>query len=236
MRRLYKRLPKPPSTNYHLPGLDLDPYDLVPSGGVVLDLGAGDLGGAYAFATRPVAERRLRRIALDFCAGQGVHVRADAHTIPMRDESVDAVLCVSVLEYVTSPQQVVAECMRVLKPGGVLYISAPFVFPHHPPPDDHFRFSMSGLRALACGCTPLRVGFNRGPASTFCHILVHFIAITGSCGSRRLYGVLLDAAKWGFFWVKYLDRWIGRYETAAVLHGSAYFLGRKKGLDAQVAR
>ena len=227
LRRAYHCLPAPPSTNYHLGQLDLNPYELVPDGSFVLDLGAGSLGGAYAFARAPSTLRRVRVVALDSDPRAAVDVCADAHAIPLRSDSVDAVLCVSVLEYVRSPQRVVAECLRVLKPGGLLYLSAPFIFPHHPPPADRFRFSMSGLRAVAGDFDEVWVGFNRGPASTFCHVLVHFVGITLSFGSRKFYGVLVDVAKWSLFWIKYLDRWIGRYETASVLHGSACFLGRK---------
>jgi SAM-dependent methyltransferase len=226
-QRVYRRLPTPPSTNYDLRQLDVDPYDLLPAGGRVLDLGAGSLGGHYAFARQPAARRPFRRIAVDVRPMTGVDVCGDAHALPVATSSVDGLVCVSVLEYVRSPEQVVSECYRVLKPGGIAYFSAPFVFPHHPPPEDRFRFSMSGMRTLAHRFQELRVGFNRGPASAFCHVFVHFMAVAFSFGSRAAYGVLLDAAKWLFFWIKYLDRWIGKYDTAAVLHGSAFFLGRK---------
>jgi SAM-dependent methyltransferase len=224
---LYRHLPAPPSTNYHLSQLDLDPYDLIPPGGRVLDVGAGTLGGHYAFSRGVPRRRSFRRIAVDLEPDGGVDVCGDAHALPVASGSVDGLICVSVLEYVRSPETVVSECYRVLKPGGILYLSAPFVFPHHPPPEDRFRFSMSGMRTLAHRFEEVRVGFNRGPASAFCHVFVHFLAVALSFGSRGAYGVLLDAGKWSFFWIKYLDRWIGRYDTAAVLHGSAFFLGRK---------
>jgi len=232
LRRSYRRLPAPPSTNFHRQALDVDPYDLVPAGGCVLDIGSASLNGQYAFATRPVTTRPWRLITLDLDPTARIDVCGDAHALPLRAASMDAVLCVSLLEYVRSPEQVIAECRRVLKPGGLLYLSAPFVFPYHPPPDDRFRFSMAGLRSLAGGFEEIQVGFNRGPASTFCHIWVHFVAILLSFGSRALHDVLLDVAKWAFFWIKYLDRWIARYESADVLHGSAFFLGRKPGVPA----
>jgi SAM-dependent methyltransferase len=225
-RRLYHLIPAPPSTNYHLSQLGQNPYDLVPVGGMVLDVGAGQLEGAYAFARVNRSAWHFRRIAVDI-QQSGVDICADAHALPCRSGSIDAVVCVSVLEYVRSPERVLEEFYRVLKPGGVIYMSAPFVFPFHPPPADRFRFSISGMRTLASRFDELGAGFNRGPASAFCHVLVHFFAIALSFGSIRLYGVLVDLAKWMFFWLKYLDRWIGRYQTAVVLHGSAFFLGRK---------
>jgi SAM-dependent methyltransferase len=227
-RATYHRLPSPPSTNYNLHALDVHPYELIPDGSVVLDIGAGTLDGMYeAFPARNRKDRDPRLITLDIDPHAAVGVRGDAHAVPLKDKSIDAVLCVSVLEYVHSPERVLAECYRVLKPAGIVYLSAPFVFPHHPPPLDRFRFSMSGLCAIAKDFEVIRTGYNRGPASTFLHVWVHFVAIAFSFGSRSAYGVLLDLAKWGFFWMKYLDRWLGRLEPAHVLHGSAFFLGRK---------
>jgi SAM-dependent methyltransferase len=230
-RRLYRLIPSPPSTNYDLGLVRQNPYELVPDGGVVLDVGAGDLHGAYAFAKGAHSAKRFRRISLDIDP-RAADVCADAHALPCRTGSVDAVICVSVLEYVHSPERVLEEFYRVLKPGGVIYLSAPFVFPHHTPPADHFRFSMTGIRALAGRFEQIGGGFNRGPASSFAHVLVHFLSIALSFGSVRVYGVLVDLTTWMFFWVKYLDRWIARYQTAAVLHGNAFFLGRKPAAGA----
>jgi ubiquinone/menaquinone biosynthesis C-methylase UbiE len=42
----------------------------------------------------------------------------DAHSIPLPDESVDALVATLILCSVTDPQKVISEIMRVLKPGG----------------------------------------------------------------------------------------------------------------------
>ena len=189
----------PPSTNYHLADVGLDPFAHVAPGGTVVDLGGGPARAHYAVTRTPAAAKRLRVLSVDLSEEAGVDVRADAHAIPLADASVDCVLCVSLLEYVASPSIVVNEIRRVLKPGGIVYLSTPFVFPYHPPPADRFRFSMTGLRQVACQFDEIKVGTNRGPASTFCHVLVHFVAIAFSFGSIRLYGWGLDVAKWLLF-------------------------------------
>jgi len=231
LKQLYHRVARPPSTNYYLNQLGLNPYELLPPGGVVVDVGGGGTQGRYAFGSSAIAQRRLNLIVMDLFPSEGVAVLGNAESLPLRSESVDAVLSVSVLEYVRDAQRVIDEAFRVLKPGGLLYVSAPFVFPHHPPPEDRFRFSSSGLRALAEAFEPVKVGSNRGPASTFCHIFIHFLAVVGSFNSRTLYGVLLDFFGWCFFWIKYLDRFIGHYEVGSVLYGNAFFLGRKPAID-----
>jgi SAM-dependent methyltransferase len=228
VRRCYDALPSPPSTNYYLDQMKQDPYALVPKGGLVVDVGGGSLRGAYAFANTTPTTRGLRMVSLDLAPLPGVRVVADAHGLPLANHCADLVVCVSVLEYVHDPARVVAELTRVLKPGGVLYLSTPFVFPYHGPPADRFRFSPEGLRALAPEFDEIRSGSNRGPASSFCHIFVHFLAIACCFNSCRLYGVLLSGFKWLFFWIKYLDVAIGNYKIAHVLYGNAFFLGRRR--------
>ena len=52
-----------------------------------------------------------------------VHGSADA--LPFEDGSFDTVLCTQVIEHVRTPNAVIAECARVLRPGGVLIVTAP---------------------------------------------------------------------------------------------------------------
>jgi len=76
----------------------------------------------------------------------------DIHNLPLKDSSVDAVICISVLEHVEEPQRAVKEMHRVLKPGGYCYIYAPFLFYYHPMRGyygDFYRFTIDGLRYLA---------------------------------------------------------------------------------------
>ncbi|MCC7077251.1 MAG: class I SAM-dependent methyltransferase [Acidimicrobiia bacterium] len=59
----------------------------------------------------------------------GSFVRADAQALPFRAASFDAVLCVTVLchESIADPVDVVRECARVLRPGGVACLMEPGV-------------------------------------------------------------------------------------------------------------
>jgi 2-polyprenyl-3-methyl-5-hydroxy-6-metoxy-1,4-benzoquinol methylase len=47
-------------------------------------------------------------------------------TFPLQSESVDAVFCADVIEHLLNPQVTIAECHRVLRPGGTLFVSAPY--------------------------------------------------------------------------------------------------------------
>jgi SAM-dependent methyltransferase len=64
------------------------------------------------------------------------------------DETYDSAICLEVLEHVPNPFRAAAELHRILKPGGVLIVSAPHLSRLHEEPHDFFRFTGYGLTAL----------------------------------------------------------------------------------------
>jgi SAM-dependent methyltransferase len=74
-----------------------------------------------------------------------VILKADG-TLPLTDESFDAVLSTQVLEHVQDPRVYLRECRRVLRPGGRLLLSTHGIFPYHPDPVDLWRWTGEGLR------------------------------------------------------------------------------------------
>lgn len=64
------------------------------------------------------------------------------------DAAFDAVFMLEVLEHVRTPHTALQEILRVLKPGGRLFLSTPFIFPIHDEPHDYFRFTRYGLAFL----------------------------------------------------------------------------------------
>jgi len=121
----------------------------------ILDIGAGSVveknrrAGQFALAekyARLVQQRGY--FGLDVEAGANVMFVADAHYLPMTDESLDAVIMVSVLEHLYDPIRAVNQVARVLKKGGVYFSYAPFYHPYHASPHDYFRFTQEGYRYL----------------------------------------------------------------------------------------
>lgn len=74
-----------------------------------------------------------------------LHLEADG-TVPLPDDSCDAVLSTQVLEHVTDPARYLAEAHRVLRPGGQMLLSTHGVFVYHPDPDDFWRWTCAGLQ------------------------------------------------------------------------------------------
>jgi len=73
---------------------------------------------------------------------------ADLHRLPYKNASFDKIICNQVLEHVDKPDEVLGELVRVLSPGGRLFLSVPFVWHLHQEPYDRFRFSRHALEYL----------------------------------------------------------------------------------------
>jgi 2-polyprenyl-6-hydroxyphenyl methylase/3-demethylubiquinone-9 3-methyltransferase len=94
-------------------------------GAMLLDIGCG--GGVLA---PHIADKGYRHVGVDVSAtaaatarGRGIRVvRADAARLPVADEVADVVVAGELLEHVTDLDGVLAEAVRVLRPGGPLVI------------------------------------------------------------------------------------------------------------------
>jgi SAM-dependent methyltransferase len=103
----------------------------------------------------------------------------DGKRLPFDDGSFDTVLSIQVIEHTPHPQTVVSEMARVLKPDGILILSAPFSGRLHEEPNDFFRYTPHGLRAM-CGEAGLEVVEVRGQGSFWSvvgHKLNSFLAL-----------------------------------------------------------
>lgn len=113
--------------------------------GLVLDIGAGDRwlesrlspDADYVAVDYPPTGRDLY--------GARPDVFADAARLPFADDVIDVVVCLEVIEHVRHPQRMLTEIARVLKPGGRLCLSMPFLYPIHDAPFDFQRFTRYGL-------------------------------------------------------------------------------------------
>ncbi|MBK7642328.1 MAG: class I SAM-dependent methyltransferase [Planctomycetes bacterium] len=81
-------------------------------------------------------------------AKRSVDVFGDGRRLPFADASFETVLSTEVLEHVLSPRAVVEEMARVLKPGGRLLVTVPFMQPLHEIPSDFYRYTPFALRRM----------------------------------------------------------------------------------------
>ena len=116
----------------------------LPQGARILDAGAGELKNRQYCG-------HLRYVSQDFCQYQGgggldeglqskswdtsrIDLVSDITAIPASDASFDVILCSEVLEHVPEPTHALDEFTRLLKPGGVMILTAPFASNVHMAP------------------------------------------------------------------------------------------------------
>ncbi len=72
-------------------------------------------------------------------------VAGDARSVPLQAGYVDAMLLLDILEHVFEISAILANAARLLKPGGSLLLTTPFIYPVHGKPYDFHRFSYFAL-------------------------------------------------------------------------------------------
>lgn len=166
--------------------------------GTVIDVGCGTAPYRALFA-------HTRYIGIEVASGSefgsakgGADVLYDGQRLPLADGSVDNVLCNQVLEHVFEPTAFLSELRRVLRPGGRLMVTVPFVWDEHEQPYDFARYSSFGLRHLATKC-----GFEVAEAR------------------RTLADASLFAQLWLAYWFKVIHRggrasWAGKVFVAVM--------------------
>jgi len=69
-------------------------------------------------------------------------------SVPLPDGSTDVVLSTQVLEHVIDPALYLAECARLLRPGGSLVLTTHGIMFRHPDPEDYWRWTCDGLARI----------------------------------------------------------------------------------------
>lgn len=77
-------------------------------------------------------------------------VTGDLCALPFSDASIDCAIVTEVLEHCANPLQAVAELHRVVLPGGLLFVTSPFIWSWHGTADyrDYWRFTHQGWELL----------------------------------------------------------------------------------------
>ena len=146
LRRLAARLQRTPLHPQWLLGRRRPPPGLRQRHGRVLDIGSADGW------IRTHLSNSAEYVALDYPpTGRDLYeaepdVYADVAALPFVDASFDDVICLEVIEHVSRPDAAFAEIARVLRTGGIAWISVPFLYPIHDAPHDYQRLTEHGLR------------------------------------------------------------------------------------------
>ena len=192
--------------------------------GPILDLGSGNSATSHP-----------RIIQLDCFRYTNTSALGDALALPFKTGIFTAVFCHAVLEHVPLPFVASAEIKRVLRPGGIVDISVPFLFPYHDVPDHYFNMSVSGVRTLFRDFQELESGVLLGSAYALRQIIGDYKKML-----KRVYRdkstpfreKLRSRLAYRFFsWsIKFdLEKFKFTPEEENILAGAVYFRGRKAG-------
>ncbi|OGZ07004.1 MAG: hypothetical protein A2942_00335 [Candidatus Lloydbacteria bacterium RIFCSPLOWO2_01_FULL_50_20] len=186
----------------HSPGSPYHPkrriHDLLgnnPGNKIILNLGSG------TYRIHPEI------INVDLFPFKEVDLVADICALPIKDASVDGIVCEDVLEHIAGAPRLLKEISRVLKPGGTLILKVPFLYPYHSSPDDFFRWTANGIM-FALEESSFRVkesGPHGGPMGALQGVLMHIFAIMFSFGSNTAYFFLVQFFMVVFSPLKLLD-------------------------------
>jgi SAM-dependent methyltransferase len=77
-----------------------------------------------------------------------VDVYYDGKRLPFADHSFDAVVSFEVFEHVFNLSDILAEIRRVIKPGGKLFFTIPFIWDEHEVPFDFGRYTSYGITSV----------------------------------------------------------------------------------------
>ena len=114
---------------------------------------------------------------LDKVADYKPDIVGDVHALPFADESVEAIVCIAVLEHVEEPIKAVKEIYRVLKKGGYCFIFVPFLYYYHPMKGyykDYYRFTYDGVEYMTKDFSSVEIQNVRGSISTVMNLLPFF--------------------------------------------------------------
>lgn len=128
-----------------------------------IDIGSYDVNGSYRVLFDAPG---WRYTGVDLESGPGVDVVLKSpYTLPFPSASVDLVLSGQAFEHVEFFWLTWLEMLRVLKPGGLVFLIAPSRGPEHRYPQDCWRFYPDGYRALAKfgGCELVEVSTDWEP-------------------------------------------------------------------------
>ena len=121
--------------------------NLVNFKGIFLDLGCGEM----PYRNYIIANSKVEKyIGIDI--ENPVYQKSirpdkfwDGKIIPLEDNSIDTVMATELFEHVPDIQSVLVEINRVLKPGGKLFFTVPYLWPLHDVPYDEYRYTPFSL-------------------------------------------------------------------------------------------
>jgi ubiquinone/menaquinone biosynthesis C-methylase UbiE len=118
----------------------------------------------------------------------------DGHNMPFDDNSFNTLMATEVLEHCPDPKQVINEMKRVLKPGGLLFFTVPFLWNLHEVPHDEYRYTPFALQRIfkECGMEEIELFAHGGWNMSMAQMIGMWVTATKRGARRRRWAKLLN--------------------------------------------
>ena len=116
--------------------------------GVFLDIGCGEMpykpliqqsGGITKYIGMDIENPKYQINVKPDIFWNGTH-------IPLADNYIDCAMATELFEHLPDINAVLKEIIRILKPGGTLFFTVPFIWPLHDMPQDEYRYTPFSIR------------------------------------------------------------------------------------------
>jgi ubiquinone/menaquinone biosynthesis C-methylase UbiE len=117
-------------------------------GGKLLDFGCGSKPYIDLFTSATSYTGVDIEVSGHSHENEHIDIYYDGKHLPFEDNSYDNIFSTEVFEHVFNIDEILPEIYRVLKPGGQLLITCPFVCPEHEQPYDFARYTSFGIKHI----------------------------------------------------------------------------------------
>lgn len=195
-------------------------------GGNILDVGCGEKPYKDWFAWIE------QYTGIDIMDGPAVDQIITANNPwPLQDSSFDTVLCSQVFEHMENLDLSIEEISRVIKPGGILIITVPFIYNEHGNPLDFRRLSCFGLKNLVGHKYDIiDIRKEGGIGSTICVLFLNWVALSldKNKPARILKAVGFPALLVISFVVNMAGYFVDKLDLTGAFYSNVFLVARKK--------
>jgi ubiquinone/menaquinone biosynthesis C-methylase UbiE len=118
----------------------------------------------------------------------------DGISMPFADNSFDTLMATEVLEHCPDANRIINEMKRVLKPGGLLFFTVPFLWNLHEVPHDEYRYTPFALQRIfkECDMEEIELFAHGGWNMSMAQMIGMWVVATKRGASRRRWAKLLN--------------------------------------------